>query len=473
MSVKSSFKAALLSRAVVLVLQFAFNALVPDHDAGVFDPPPSTEPSAADKAVVYLLGGCRRWDAVYFMHVAEHGYTYENALAFFPGFPLAVRLLASALPSLPGGGPDGQRPLLAQSSRLLVAAVALNVVCFALSAVALHELTLAVTRDPLVSRRAVYWYCYNPASVFMSAAYSESLFAALSFSTMYCVETSNYLAATALLAAATGTRSNGVVLCGYFAFDALKQTLASVASPRLAVAARVRSVATAALRAVACAACGLLPLAAFQWYAYTLYCDPARWPYRPTGALLAYGLERNYTMPGPPPLPPWCSLRVPLSYAHVQRHHWNVGFLNYYELRQLPNFLLAAPGAALSLLCSLRAAVALLEASRAALLRPPPPPLRRRSAAAVAAALSSIRELGALPYAVHLAALVVFGWLCMHVQVLTRMLFSSSPLICQTLGRASARGTHSDERLVSCAKAYFAAYFVIGVFLHSNGLPWT
>lgn len=36
-----------------------------------------------------------RWDALYFLHIAEHGYVYEQETAFFPLMPLIARFLAS------------------------------------------------------------------------------------------------------------------------------------------------------------------------------------------------------------------------------------------------------------------------------------------------------------------------------------------------------------------------------------------
>ena len=45
---------------------------------------------------------------------------------------------------------------------------------------------------------------------------------------------------------------------------------------------------------------------------------------------------------------PWCAARLPNAYGFVQKEYWGVGFLSYYELKQLPNFLLAAPALLLS-----------------------------------------------------------------------------------------------------------------------------
>ncbi len=41
--------------------------------------------------------------------------------------------------------------------------------------------------------------------------------------------------------------------------------------------------------------------------------------------------------------PEWCSNLPPSIYTHVQSTYWNVGFLRYWTLSQLPNFLIASP----------------------------------------------------------------------------------------------------------------------------------
>lgn len=52
---------------------------------------------------------------------------------------------------------------------------------------------------------------------------------------------------------------------------------------------------------------------------------------------------------GPGYSPPWCSYKMPFIYSYAQSKYWNVGFLRYWTLSQLPNFLMCAPVLALLL----------------------------------------------------------------------------------------------------------------------------
>lgn len=40
---------------------------------------------------------------------------------------------------------------------------------------------------------------------------------------------------------------------------------------------------------------------------------------------------------------PWCAYTPPFIYTYIQARYWGVGFLRYWTIQQLPNFLLATP----------------------------------------------------------------------------------------------------------------------------------
>lgn len=55
----------------------------------------------------------------------------------------------------------------------------------------------------------VTFFCFNPASIFYSAVYTESLFAATSFLGMLLLEEKKFWSAVALFALSGAARSNG------------------------------------------------------------------------------------------------------------------------------------------------------------------------------------------------------------------------------------------------------------------------
>ena len=70
------------------------------------------------------------------------------------------------------------------SSSLRLSAVLVNVAAFVAAALALYELSRRVLKDERLAYKSALYFCVSPASIFFSAAYTESLHAALSFAAM-------------------------------------------------------------------------------------------------------------------------------------------------------------------------------------------------------------------------------------------------------------------------------------------------
>lgn len=47
----------------------------------------SFQPTWSDSLFQKLFGGLGKWDAAYFLKIAEEGYKYEQYMAFFPLYP--------------------------------------------------------------------------------------------------------------------------------------------------------------------------------------------------------------------------------------------------------------------------------------------------------------------------------------------------------------------------------------------------
>ncbi|NXT15839.1 PIGV mannosyltransferase, partial [Prunella fulvescens] len=381
-----------------------------------------------------------------------------------------------------------------------------------LAAAALLALGRAVLRRPRLAFLAALLFSVSPAGVFMAAAYSESAFALLAFGAMWQLERGRGGLSALLFALAAGARANGLVNAGFLLYSRGRRFVLGLqgapAPPGTLPALWKRALGLASSAALACAAVSL-PFALFQYYAYLRFCEPG------TGlgqsvpeALLQLARDKGYRVAGVPGAkPPWCSQRFPLVYSYIQDTYWNVGFLRYFQLRQIPNFLLALP---VTLLSSWAAWTYVSTNPRHCLTLG----LERSKSEEKGKARDGFCGPAVFVYVVHSTALLVFGFFCMHVQVLTRFLGSSSPILywfsahllqehepllwsTGTDNPASGkplqgkspsscgRGT-SDNPVVrlllnwrsitplsKSILGFFLGYWLLGLILHCNFLPWT
>lgn len=135
-----------------------------------------------------------RWDSVWLLSVASNGYDFEaRRTAFFPLYPMVTGAIGWVIGS----------PLAAG---LLVSLVALLV-----SLMLIHRLA-EVELGPREASVAVWLLALFPASVYLSAVYSESLFLALTLGAALAARTGAWPLAGVLGALAGATRSVGILV---------------------------------------------------------------------------------------------------------------------------------------------------------------------------------------------------------------------------------------------------------------------
>ena len=136
-----------------------------------------------------------RWDSVWFLRIAEHGYgAYPNDTAFFPLYPALVGALGRVL--------LGHYVLAG-----ILVSLAAGLAAFAL----LYRLA-----EPRLgadgARRAVLYVALFPASLFLQAVYSESLYLLLALAVFVLAERGRLPEASVLAGLAVLTRPSAVAI---------------------------------------------------------------------------------------------------------------------------------------------------------------------------------------------------------------------------------------------------------------------
>ncbi|KAI5083016.1 hypothetical protein GOP47_0002759 [Adiantum capillus-veneris] len=211
---------------------------------------------------------------------------------------------------------SGLIPFVGYRATLFVSAFLLNISVFVLSALFLYKVSFIVLKDERMAYQSTALFCLNPASIFYASIYSESLFSILTFAGLLELQCGSQWRSACLFAISGGVRSNGVVHGGFFLFHAIQESFKAFCQRRLKMAVRI--ICSAVLQS----AIVLGPFIAFQAFGFSRLC----WK----------GTEGTYGRP-------WCTRKLPYLYGFVQSNYWDVGFLRYFQLKQLPNFLLASP----------------------------------------------------------------------------------------------------------------------------------
>lgn len=162
-------------------------------------------PAPTDDGWSLAVTSWERWDALWYLRIADQGYRADDAsAAFFPLYPLLVRGLAA----VNGGHPLG-------------AALVVSNVAFLAALVVVHLLT-SEEFDRRTARRTVLYLALFPTALFFVAPYTESLFLLLAASTLWAARRQRWLWAGVFGAAAAATRSAGVLLALPVAIEAVR-----------------------------------------------------------------------------------------------------------------------------------------------------------------------------------------------------------------------------------------------------------
>jgi len=160
--------------------------------------PLGVTPAAHSGVLNAFLAPGARWDSVWYVLIASHGYFNPASTNFFPLYPLLV-----------GAG-----------DRLLDSPILVGIAISVSSAVAaltlLYRLALLDLDEP-AARMTVLLVSFFPASLFLSAVYPTSLFLLLSVGAVYAARREQWAVAGLCGGLASAARSNGILLAGVLA----------------------------------------------------------------------------------------------------------------------------------------------------------------------------------------------------------------------------------------------------------------
>ncbi|PAV64712.1 hypothetical protein WR25_11539 [Diploscapter pachys] len=472
------------SRIFVFFIQLLFGGRDYSTDAFKGVPTASDQLGYLDVFLQRLVAGFNKWDAIHFMQITKYGYIFETSLAFFPVFPYSVRLISYcwATSFIYAG-------LVHPTTAHMLSATMLNFVSFFVTGHVLFRICRALTRSCKCAVISVILFAFNPASIFFSASYSESLFALFTFSGILLLVDDQLgpfslrlFLSLPLFMLGYGTRSNGLLNLGYVAFYCGREFLwrpTEIKGQRQFILSLPRpTIIRSACLFISRLVMSLLLVICVVYYHSARerrhFCTNSTLDTIPP-VLKNFAVTHDLVMPGQVDKITWCrvsSFFFPPFYSAIQSRYWAVSLFGYWQIKKLPCFLLAAPAVWI-------VAFGVLNQ------------FRRISKGNIWRILAEGGDL--IPFTLHAVFLCCGSLLIYNAEVFTRILFSSSPfayiVLAKWMSEVTPQVRLSDTMEPSVlpfvshffwrgGKAvfiyfYFTAYFVCGTSFHAMFLPFT
>lgn len=196
-------------------------------------------------------------------------------------------------------------------------------------------------------------FSLNPGNIFFSATYSESLYSMLTFTALYYLYSDQVYFSSMLFFLSCLTRSNGILNSGFLLYFLIRNYFKSmkISSPNLislfrtiiqnCISISLVQTLKLVLNIIFVVLFMLSAFLSYQYYIYLNFCSDRNKSLKISNDFVKYAQLNDYNLITD--RFEWCNNSMPLSYGHVQSTYWNVGFLKYWQLKQIPNFILASP----------------------------------------------------------------------------------------------------------------------------------
>lgn len=267
-------------------------------------------------AITKLLNRCLIWDNVYFSDLFKNPIKFEHQFVFSPGWVWLVKNIATLVP--------GNEESSNFYTNVLVSLIMANgfqlitsLIMYYYSQYVFKRMSFFKRESDRLSLLTAMYYLVSPGGIFLTVPYSENLGSFLSILALYLREVSItmeydkliikrwwfYLLSGVIVALAFLVRANCLLLGIFYMYDTIK-FFGPLNMNRYCIISFVS---------------GLPLLMTFiyqNYYHYQIFC---------------------------PNRGEWCNAFIPSLFKYCQVHYWNNGFLNYWSVNNIPNFLISGP----------------------------------------------------------------------------------------------------------------------------------